>query len=146
MRAAERWRLQGLNKLETRLNFLPQFHKLCFLSRCCRLGTLVCCAPPADTAFGVPGSISAATPTPQPPHTMGLNTLQVCVHHQPFLTQQSHTHWGAGPCWATSPRSRLSAAAGAACEPTCPAEGYPHPQVTNMLQDGAAAAELQQSL
>lgn len=46
MRAAEHWRLQGLNKLETRLNFLPQFHKLCFLSRCW-LGTLVCCTPPS---------------------------------------------------------------------------------------------------
>lgn len=30
-RAAEHWRLQSLNKLEIRLNFLPQFHKLRFL-------------------------------------------------------------------------------------------------------------------
>lgn len=42
MRAAEHWRLQGLNKLEIRLNFLPQFHKLHFLSLHSQPGMLGC--------------------------------------------------------------------------------------------------------
>ena len=42
MKAAEHWRLQGLNKLEIRLNFLPQFHKLRFLSLRSQPGALGC--------------------------------------------------------------------------------------------------------
>lgn len=42
LRAAEDWRLQSLNKLEIRLNFLPQFHKLCFLRLGSRPGALGC--------------------------------------------------------------------------------------------------------
>lgn len=38
--AAEHWRLQSLNKLEIRLNFLPQFHKLRFLHLLSRPGML----------------------------------------------------------------------------------------------------------
>lgn len=51
-RAAEHWRLQSLNKLEIRLNFLPQFHKLRFL----RLQA--CSVPGAALAQGMPLSLS----------------------------------------------------------------------------------------
>lgn len=53
MRAAEHWRLQGLNKLEIRLNFLPQFHKLCFLSLCSQADVLGA----AGSAGGAPFSM-----------------------------------------------------------------------------------------
>ena len=76
MRAAEHWRLQGLNKLEIRLNFLPQFHKLRFLSLRSRPGALGCrgqlwhrgCHFLSDelASLKVPsGSICAASPASQ---------------------------------------------------------------------------------
>lgn len=76
MRAAQHWRLESLNKLEIRLNFLPQFHKLYFLSLRSQAGALGCRGQLGHRGcrflfielgtLKVPsGSISAASPASQ---------------------------------------------------------------------------------
>lgn len=97
MRAAEHWRLQGLNKLEIRLNFLPQFHELCFLSLRSRPGMLGWrgqlrhrgCHLLSDELGGLkaPSGSSSAV---RPPLAKDFNGLWVNMRHQLFLTQQNH--------------------------------------------------------